>query len=66
MKNRYDQSAVEIKLVPGDIVYLWVPHLRVANTKAKLAAKYHWPYVIVRFTTPSTVKLKQLSNGFFF
>ena len=63
MKDRYDQSAVETKLVPGDIVYHWVPHLRLANTEAKLAAKYHGPYVIVRFTTPSTVKLKQLLNG---
>ena len=63
MKTRYDRQTRPVDLVPGDIVYVHMPRLSHRGTKLKLQPMYHGPFTIIRFTSPSTVKLKRLSDG---
>ncbi len=62
MKQRYDATARPLKLEPGDIVYLNVPRLRVKSTKMKLNPPNRGPYIILHFTSPTTVQLRRLSD----
>ena len=65
MKARYDKKATDIPLKTGDIVWLHVPRLRQQRTKLKLQPTFQGPYLLVRFTTKTTVILKRMSDGKF-
>ena len=64
MKEYFDKHKATKKSVEvGDTVFVFQPKLRTRKTKKKLQAKYHGPYTVVRFTNPSAVILRNLSNG---
>jgi len=63
MKKRYDSTANEAPLLPGDIVFVYQPRLRVRNTKKKLQKSFHGPFIIVDFKTLKAVILKRVSDG---
>ena len=63
MKERHDSRATENKIKTGDPVYVYEPRLRVKNTKKKLQKSFAGPYVVVKYTNPTSVQLKRLSDG---
>ena len=63
MKERYDLHKHEVNLNVGDRVYLHVPRVNDRTLKLKLSKVYRGPYEIIDFTTPSTVRLKNLFNN---
>ena len=64
MKEYFDKNKATTRTVKeGDIVFVFQPKLKTRKTKKKLQEKFHGPYIVVRFTNPSAVILKNLSNG---
>ena len=63
MKDIYDRSAKPLTREPGDIVYIDTPRLRLPATKLKLTPRGRGPFIILRFTSPSTVLLQRLSDS---
>ncbi len=64
MKERFDRTkATNIKLEPGDTVFIQLSSYRFRKTKKKMRPKYAGPFCIVRFTSRFTVKLKNLTTG---
>ncbi len=64
MKEYFDKNKASNKQVEvGDIVFVYQPKLRTRKTKKKLQSKYHGPYLVIRFTNPSAVILRNLLNG---
>ncbi len=63
-KEYYDRTCTDVNLTAGDIVYVHLTRLTDnMPTMKKLAKQYHGPYLILRFTTPSTVILKKLEDN---
>jgi hypothetical protein len=62
MKARYDRRTKDVPFQVGSIVYLKVNQLK-PHTKKSLAPKFSGPFLIVKFTTPTTVTLKRLSDS---
>ena len=65
MKARYDKSAYDPKIRPGDRVWLFWPRIKDNTTKLKLAKVFHGPYLVVDYHTDATVWLKHAVTGHF-
>ena len=65
VKKRHDRSlGVTSKYAVADVVYLHIPTLLTPQTSKKLQPTYSGPYLITEITSPYTVKIKRLSDGF--
>ena len=63
MRDHYDKHATKIPIEPGDIVYVFQTKLCMHYTKTKLLKNFRGLYMVVCFKTPTTVALKQPSDG---
>lgn len=63
MKVQYDKTAFEHGLTVGDSVFLFCPALTVKGIRRKLLIRWHGPYLIVKFNSPTAVILKRWHDG---
>ena len=65
MKAHHDKTSTTNPIQKGDAVFIYQPKIKVRKTKKKLQCNYHGPYIVVDYSTPTTVVLKRLSDGKF-
>ena len=62
MKEYFDKNkATDRQISEGDTVFVFQPKLKTPKTKKKLKAKFHGPFIVVRFTNPAAVVLRNLA-----
>ena len=62
-KARYDKKTKLHGIVPGDLVYIHIPHLLTKKTSKKMQAAYAGPFIVLGLSSPYTVKIRRLSDN---
>ena len=64
VKEYFDKNkSTFIPIEKGDIVFVYQPTIRIQKTKRKLQRKFHGPYIVMDFTSNTSVKLRRGSDG---
>ena len=62
MKEYFDKKTTDRQLSEGNTVFVFKPKLKTPKTKKKLQAKYHGPFIVVRFTNLAAVMLRNVAS----